>query len=333
MKILLIGYSKIAQKRILPALARLNISHIDVASRTGATKVRLPEGTRGQIFQDYEAALSQSPADLVYISLTNDAHAEWTERALERGFHVIVDKPAFTSLDDTRRLIDLAQKQHCCLAEATTYAYHPQIQAAQQAFLEADSQPTRLIATFSFPPLPAGNFRHKQRLGGGALWDLGSYAVTPGRLFFGQAPQQIFCHIGDWGDEVELSFSMLATYSEGRSMVGHFGFNTGYRNQLDIFGPQTTVTIDRVFTTPADMVNALQINQHNRAKTVNIPAADQFALFCQTVIQAIETGQYEPLAETILADATVLDRLRQVSQRPSEVFNESICRGQEDSEQ
>ena len=313
MKLLLIGYSRIAQKRVLPALAEGGISGVDVASRTRAAEVALPEGIAGRVYGDYETALGESDADLVYVSTVNATHAEWAEKALQHGFHVVVDKPACTSLSDTQRLLDLAQQQNRCLAESTVYGYHPQIEAARQAFVEADSRPIKITATFSFPPLPADNFRYRAAFDGGALWDLGPYAVTPGRLFFSVEPEEVVCRITERGDEVEMAFSVLATYAGGRSMVGHFGFNTGYRNRLDILGPHVTVTIDRAFTTPPDLANELHINQRNQPKVVAVPPADQFALFLRAVVAAIETGQHGPLAEDMLADARALHRLRQAA--------------------
>jgi predicted dehydrogenase len=310
MKLLLVGYSKIAQKRVLPALAEAGVTRVDVASQSHAGDVVLPPGVTGQVFADYEAALAESGAALVYVSTVNSTHAEWAEKALRRGYHVIVDKPACTSLVDTRRLLDLARQQDRCLAEATVYGYHPQIAAARQAFVEAGSRPTRLIATFSFPPLPVDNFRYRAAFDGGALWDLGPYAVTPGRLFFGEEPQAVVCHVTGQGDEVETSFSVLMTYSGGRSMVGHFGFDTGYRNRLDLLGPGVTVTIDRVFTTPANMAGELHVNQRNQARVVAVPPADNFGLFLRAVIDGIEAGRHGPLADDMLVDARVLWRLR-----------------------
>lgn len=310
MRLLLIGYSKIAQKRVLPALSEAGVTQVDVASQSRAGDVVLPQGASGRVFDDYEVALAESDANLVYVSTVNSTHAKWAERALERGYHVIVDKPACTSLVGAHRLLDLAEQKGRCLAEATVYGYHPQIGAARQSFVEAGSRPTHLVATFSFPPLPAGNFRYQAACDGGALWDLGPYAVTPGRLFFGQEPKEIACRVTGRGDEVETSFSVLMTYDDGCSMVGHFGFDTGYRNRLDILGPDVTVTIDRVFTTPAGMSSELHVDQHNRPKTISVPPADNFGLFLQAVIDAIEAGQHSQLANDMLTDAQVLWRLR-----------------------
>ena len=85
MKLLLIGCSRIARKRVLPALAEIGIGEVDVATRTRAAEVVLPDGLAGRVFDDYDAALAESGADLVYVSTVNATHAEWAEQALERG--------------------------------------------------------------------------------------------------------------------------------------------------------------------------------------------------------------------------------------------------------
>jgi len=310
MKYLLLGYSRIAQKRIIPAMAKSNISCIDVASGTRAGDVVFPKGVTGRLFSDYDDALAQSDASLAYVSTVNSTHALWAEKALKRGMHVIVDKPAFTHPDDARRLSDLAGRMNLCLAEATVFAYHPAVLAIRDAFLNANTQPTRITATFSFPPLAPDNFRYRRELGGGALWDTGPYAVAPGRIFFDGEPEEICCRITDRDNEVETSFSLLMTYSGGHSLVGHFGFNTGYRNRLEVLGPGMLVSLDRIFTLPADMAAPVHIRQDNQAKSIVIPPADSFAIFFREIIRAIDQGQVQKFAEDMMSDASVLNRMR-----------------------
>ena len=110
MRILILGSSALAKKRLLPAMAKLpEIDGVDVASRSA------PDAT----FSDYETALAKSDAELVYISLVNSEHGLWVERALERGRNVIVDKPAVLDFEQARRLVELSRSRGLCLAEAT----------------------------------------------------------------------------------------------------------------------------------------------------------------------------------------------------------------------
>jgi predicted dehydrogenase len=313
MHILFIGYSRIVQKRVLPSVLQIpSITHVDIASQTSAAKISLPGGYKGEIFDDYETALSKSTADLVYVSTVNSTHTRWVEKALTNGFNVIVDKPSFTSIKDAKRLAEFSRKSNLCLAEATVYAYHPQIQLIKDTFLKANSRPTRLTANFSFPPLHPDDFRYNKELGGGAFWDVGPYAVSLGRLFFNEEPEEIFCRICTWGgkDNLETSFSMLTTYTNGRSMIGHFGFDTGYRNHVNILGPDVSVTIERIFTTPADMENEIHARQRNENILVTAPMADNFSIFLQRVLDAIQTGDCREFTENLLSDASVLHRLR-----------------------
>ncbi len=308
------GYSKYAQRRLIPALSALGATRIDVASRTRADDVRMPIGVSARVLDAYDTALAQSRAEVVYVSVRNRDHAQWVEAALRCGFHVIVDKPAFTHLAEAYRLVKFAQHQGCCLAEATVYAYHPQIRIAQDVFTQVDRVPNHLSAAFSFPPLAADNFRYCQAYGGGALWDLGPYAMTPGRLFFNAEPETITCQVTAWDGEVDTAFSVFTTYSGDRSMTGHFGFNaSSYRNQLDISGSDTTVHIERVFTTPAEMANPLMATYRDQAQTVVVPPCDQVMVFLRRVAQAIDTGEHHAFAQTLMSDAVTLDRLRRAA--------------------
>jgi len=313
MHILFIGYSGIVQKRVLPALLQIpSINRVDIASRSSASKISLANGYEGEIFDNYDTALSKSKADVVYVSTVNSEHSQWSEKALKKGFHVIVDKPSFTSFETAKKLVELAHKSNLCLAEATVYAFHPQIQLINDVFLRANSMPTRITAIFSFPPLNPEDFRFKKRLGGGALWDLGPYAVSVGRLFFKEEPKEVFCRICSWGgsDNIETSFSMLMTYSDGRSIIGHFGFDTEYRNYLSLLGPDVSVNVERIFTTSAEVENEIHVKQRDVAAIIKAPKADNFYIFIQNIIDAIQTGNTKEFADNLLSDASVLHRLR-----------------------
>jgi len=233
-------------------------------------------------------------------------------KALLSGRHVIVDKPAFLRFDDARRLVDLAAGKDLCLAEATVYASHPQIYMIRNLFQQAGTRPTRLTVSFSFPPLPEENFRYQKHLGGGALFDLGPYAVSPGRLFFDDEPHEVFCRVCTRhpATGVDTAFSVLALYPGGRSMTGHFDFNTEYRNCMNILGPGMSIDIDRVFTTPPGVKNTLAVRSHNTATAATAPAADAFELFMQEVLSAINTHTHQRFADLLLYDATALHRLR-----------------------
>jgi predicted dehydrogenase len=295
---------------VLPAFRSLSeVKRVAIASQSGPPSVP-EEGV--EVFRDYEVAIARSGADLAYVSLANSNHARWVERALHQGMHVIVDKPAFVRLDDAHRLVRVAQQKRLCLAEATVFTFHPQINAAIQAVDEVRTKITRVSAVFSFPPLDRADFRFRHDLGGGALWDIGPYVVAASRMFFRDKPKRIAGEVVTRSaeDGLDLAFSVLMTYPGDGALTGHFGFDTEYQNRLHLLGPGITIDINRSFTLPPDQPGRLVLRRKNIESEVIVPAADAFALFLKKVIEGIGHGQWNEFVDALLADAELLSQLR-----------------------
>jgi len=222
----------------------------------------------------------------------------------------VVDKPAALSLADVRALVDRAGTQARLIAEATTWPWHPQVEALAARTDEAGPV-TRIVATFSFPPLPADDVRHRAAWGGGALWDLGPYAVTAGRRIFGDIPDECVVRTATRpGDEVETAFSALLRYSGDRVLVGHFGSTTVYVNRLEVYGPRLALRLERAFTTAPDQPCRLVGEQAGQPVDVEVPAADAFERFLADVMAAAGHGRHARFADLMLQDAEALARLR-----------------------
>jgi dTDP-3,4-didehydro-2,6-dideoxy-alpha-D-glucose 3-reductase len=310
MKILILGFSYFVKNRILPSLFSLPELKIDIASESRSESIPSHKNI-GRVFNQYDCALSESKADIVYVSTVNSTHAELAEKALRKGLHVIVDKPAFINHDDALRLTDLAEKRKVCLAESIIYGHHEQVSIIKGIFKEA-SEPKRLTAAFSFPAMNPENFRYRRDLGGGALWDLGPYAVSVGRIFFDAYPEEIFTRICSRGgkDNVDNAFCIMSTYPNGCSMVGHFGFDTIYKNYLNILGVDVSVSLNRIFTTPPDLINEIQIRHLNENYVINVGASDNFINFFKSLVEAIASNTYHQFNMNLIADSYALHRLR-----------------------
>ncbi len=316
MKFLLLGYSSIGARRVLPALVQEGIGRIDIASVSRFHTIQWADGSSGTAFSSYEEALAESKADVVYVSTVNAQHFPLAIQALEAGFHVVVDKPVTLELAEAETLLDAAASRDRLIAEATPYAFHPQFSKAKELFIQAGSEPTQLVSSFSFPRFQDGNYRLSKQQGGGMLLDLGPYAMTPGRYFFGDAPEALDCHVvRDEDDDVESGFSLVVRYPRSRTITGHFGMTTGYINRMDILGPNVTVSLERAFTAPADLALELKVNQHNKRSSVAVPPADSFGLFFRSVLAALDTKQHSGFADKLLADARDMHLLRTSASR------------------
>ncbi len=310
MNILVLGYSSIAQRRVMPALSAMDaITRIDIASRSKTPAAGLPKA--GVHFTSYDEALAQTKAECVYISLLNSLHETWIENCLAAGKHVIVDKPATLSLNAAKRLVDLATGKGLLLAEATVFDFHPQFDAMEDFLAEAGGL-THIDAQFIIPPLPADNFRNGAALGGGCLLDMGAYAAGLARRFgsdllrlaaFGAPPID--------GRDVDRGFSLAAQFANGVRYTGHFSFESEYQNRLLLVARGGSLLVERQFSPPPDSAPLWQVRRANAATQETQPVADVFALFLAAAVRAIYDGAFERFYKPLLADAIFRDVIAQ----------------------
>ena len=155
MRIGIICPSEIAFRRFLPALQKIEeIEYVGVAYATltewygkdteikpGMEKVlevekekadKFVEAYGGKVFSGYEAMLSSGEIDAVYLPLPPALHYAWAKLALEKGLHVLVEKPSTTKLSDTEELVRLAIEKGLALHENYMFAYHTQLDTVRE---------------------------------------------------------------------------------------------------------------------------------------------------------------------------------------------------------
>jgi NDP-hexose-3-ketoreductase len=303
MRLLILGYSSIAERRVIPAAASVAaIDEISIASKSRPSPEGWPKARR--FFRDYDAALRESDADIVYLSLPNAMHEQWTMSALGAGKHVIVDKPAMMTLEDSQRALQEARRIGRVLAEATVFGYHPQFEALQD-FLKNHGPLTHVDAQFIIPPLPITNFRNHGEFGGGCLADMGPYAAGVMRMLGGGPPSRVTALAGGRHPEtgVDMGFSAQARLANGGIFSGHFSFEGEYQNRLLVVARSASVMIERVFSPPADFRMEWRCRVRNVESVVTFDIADTFALFMEAVVSAIASGDHAGLHRDLEADA------------------------------
>jgi predicted dehydrogenase len=304
MRLLILGYSSIAQRRVVPGAARVQaIGEISIASKSQPRPDKdWPKC--GRFFSDYETALRKGNPDIVYLSLPNAMHEQWVMAALGAGKHVIVDKPAMLTREGAERAVKEARRVKRVLAEATVFGYHPQFDGLRD-FLVENGPITCAHAQFIIPPLPITNFRNHRDLGGGCLLDMGPYAAGVMRILGGGPPRQISALAGGQHPEtgVDVGFSVQARLANDALFSGQFSFDGEYENRLSIVARSGSVIMERVFSPPADHQIEWRRRVRNVASVVTFSAADTFARFLETVARAIVNGNHERLYEDLSSDA------------------------------
>lgn len=171
------------QTRLL-AVASRNIS----SAQAYAHENKIPKA-----HGSYEDLLNDPEIDVVYNSLPNHLHAEWTIKALQAGKHVLCEKPLALTLDEVDAMISASKETGKVLAEAFMYRHHAQTLKAKEIVDSGELGKIQLIkGAFSFKMMRENDYRNYKEMGGGSIWDVGCYPISFARMVVGEEPVEVF---------------------------------------------------------------------------------------------------------------------------------------------
>jgi len=189
----------------------------------------------------YEELLADPDVEVIYNTLPNSLHHEWTLKSLAAGKHVLCEKPYSRHPAEVDEAFDAADRAGLILSEAFMWRHHPQVRQLVDS-LPAVGPLQAIRATFSYVQEGSADIRLRPDLDGGSLMDVGCYCVSGLRLVAGEEPDLVY-GIGVPGPSgVDVRFSGLLHFPSG--VVGEFtsGF-TSEHHTLEAIGGTGSVLL------------------------------------------------------------------------------------------
>ena len=183
-KVGIISTGWIARKAALTLKDVDGITCYAVASRSMDTaRAFAAEWDIPRCYGSYSEMLDDPEVDLVYVGTPHSHHYDVTREALIKGKPCLVEKAFMANLRQSQDIVDLSRERKVFLAEAIWTRYQPVVQTIRQLIADGCIGTPRLItATLGYS---MGNKPRIMRpdLCGGALLDLGVYAINFVRMF------------------------------------------------------------------------------------------------------------------------------------------------------
>jgi predicted dehydrogenase len=243
-------------------------------------------------FGSYEGLLADPEVDVVYVSLPNHLHAEWTIRALEAGKHVLCEKPLALTVDQVDAISVAAKRAGRIAVEAFMYLHHPQIlRAVDLAGGGALGRLELVTGTFSFPLSKADDPRIDPSMGGGSLWDVGCYPISLARRIAGEEPDRVaaFARFDDLG--VDRTFIGQLHFPGGLLAQFDSGFAAPDRERVEIVGGEATLVLDSPFLPEPDgPPPSLTMWRGRDATSISVQSIDQYGAEVDDLTAAILDG-------------------------------------------
>ena len=189
----LLGASRIAPKAVIaPAAGRDDVAVVAVAARDGARAARYAtEHDLPAAMEGYAALLARDDVDGVYSALPPAEHRAWALAAAAAGKAQLVEKPFALNAVEAGEMAAAAARAERPLLEAFHYRFHPALRLAERWMLDGRLGRLRAASAVFDAQIAErpGELRWIRPLGGGALMDLGGYALHALRTLLRAEPQ------------------------------------------------------------------------------------------------------------------------------------------------
>lgn len=262
-------------------------------------------------YGSYEELLADDDISIIYIAVPNRQHHQHIMQALKAGKHVLCEKAITMSLAELQEAIELAEQQQLILAEAMTIFNMPLYQELHTLIDSGRMGKLKMVqAPFGSykDPDPTNRFFNPE-LAGGALLDIGTYAVSFARWFLSEQPEVIASTMVPFSTGVdEQSVTILQnkknelatvslTFQAKMPKKGIVAFEHGYLTVDDypradkaelFFNDGTKELIESGFTG-----NAMNYEIENMVKMITGELSNRSLFFTKDVIDILDQMQQQ----------------------------------------
>ncbi len=145
------------------------------------------------VYKQIDEMFADDNVDIIYIATPHNTHYKFMKKALENGKHLLVEKSITLNSKELDEMITLANSQNLVLAEAMTIWHMPLYKDLWNIISNGELGKVQLITMNfgSFKEYDMKNRFFNMNLAGGAMLDIGVYALSVVRSFMDEMPEEI----------------------------------------------------------------------------------------------------------------------------------------------
>ena len=172
-------------------------------------------------YTTYEALLADPEIDVVYIATPHSNHYEWAMKALEQGKNILVEKAITVCSEQLEDMKKLAAEKGVQIFEAQTIYHMPLYDKLHELIDSGKLGPVKMIQVNfgSCKEYDVKNRFFNQDLAGGALLDIGVYALSFVRPFLKSQPDTVLTTVKRFETGVDESSGIILKNADDEMAV------------------------------------------------------------------------------------------------------------------
>ncbi|MDM0910668.1 Gfo/Idh/MocA family oxidoreductase [Clostridium perfringens] len=176
------------------ALNRVNGEVYAVASRNKERAEKFArENNVKKAYGSYDEIIKDKDIDVVYIATPHSNHYEYIIKSLNNNKHVLCEKAITVNERELEEALKIAREKNLVLEEAMTLFHMPLYEKVIKKINKKDLGKVNMVQVSfgSFKEYDENNRFFNLDLAGGALLDIGTYALSFARYFLSSMPEEI----------------------------------------------------------------------------------------------------------------------------------------------
>ena len=176
------------------ALNRVNGEVYAVASRNKERAEKFArENNVKKAYGSYDEIIKDKDIDVVYIATPHSNHYEYIIKSLNNNKHVLCEKAITVNERELEEALKIARENNLVLEEAMTLFHMPLYEKVIKKINNEDLGKVNIVQVSfgSFKEYDENNRFFNLDLAGGALLDIGTYALSFARYFLSSMPEEI----------------------------------------------------------------------------------------------------------------------------------------------
>ena len=181
---------------------------VDFAKKYGIEKV----------YDDYNDMFTDSDVDVIYITTPNNTHIEFMKKAIRNGKHILVEKSITLNSRELNEAMELAALHNVVIGEAMTIYHMPVYKKLKEILASGRLGKVNLI-TMNFGSYKEYNMNNRffnRNLAGGAMLDIGVYALSFIRYFMTEKPDKLLSQLKKAPTGVDEQAGLLLMNNDGQ---------------------------------------------------------------------------------------------------------------------
>lgn len=173
------------------------------------------------VYHTIEEMLEDSHIDIVYIATPHNLHYKEMMKALEAGKHVFVEKSITVNDNQLNEAISLAERKGLVIMDGVTLFHMPVFKKVKEIVESGSLGPVKMIQVNfgSCKEYDINNRFFSKELAGGALLDIGVYAVSFARYFMSESPKQILSTVNLFETGVDETSGIILNNSKEMAVI------------------------------------------------------------------------------------------------------------------